>query len=79
MARSREFVNDSAQWAAYQQRRDDDLGVVNRESLQLLHTAVNDAAAAGDPIAVQMKTGAANGLLMNMARHFAGRAAELKQ
>jgi hypothetical protein len=79
MARSQDFVNDAAQWAAYQQRRDEGLGVVNRESLQQLHTAVNDAAAAGDPIAIQMKAGAVNPLLVNLARHFASRAAELKQ
>ena len=79
MPRSRNYVNDSAQWAAYQERRDDELGVTNRESLQQLHTAVNQAAAAGDPIAVQMMTGTANALLMNLARHFTNRTAELKQ
>ena len=79
MPRSRNYVNDSAQWAAYQQDRDTELGVVNRESLEQLHTAVNQAAAAGDPIAVQMKTGAADALLMNLARHFTDRTAELKQ
>ena len=78
MPRSRNFVNDSAQWAAYQQRRDEELGVVNRESLEQLHTAVNEAAAAGDPMAGQMKTGTANALLMNLARHFTSRTAELK-
>jgi hypothetical protein len=79
MPRSRNYVNDSAQWAAYQQRRDDDLGVVNRESLEQLHTAVYEAAAAGDALAGQMKTGTANALLMNLARHFTDRTAELKQ
>ena len=79
MPRSRNFVNDSAQWAAYQERRDEELGVVNRESLEQLHTAVNQAAAAGDPMAGQMKTGTADALLMNLARHFTSRTAELKQ
>ena len=79
MPRSRNYVNDSAQWAAYQQGRDEQLGVVNRESLEQLHTAVNQAAAAGDPMASQMKTGTADALLMNLARHFTNRAAELKQ
>ena len=41
MPRSRNYVNDSAQWTAYQQRRDEQLGVVNRESLEQLHTAVS--------------------------------------
>ena len=79
MPRSQNYVNDSEQWAAYQQRRDVELGVVNRESLEQLHTAVNQAAAAGDPMASQMKTGTADALLMNLARHFTNRAAELKQ
>jgi hypothetical protein len=78
MPRSQNYVNDSEQWAAYQRRRDVELGVVNRESLEQLHTAVNQAAAAGDPMAGQMKTGTADALLMNLARHFTNRAAELK-
>jgi hypothetical protein len=79
MPRSRNYVNDSEQWATYQRRRDEQLGVVNRESLEQLHTAVNEAAAAGDPMAGQMKAGAANALLTNLARHFTSRTAELKQ
>jgi hypothetical protein len=79
MPRSRNYVNDSAQWAAYQQRRDEELGAMNRESLEQLHLAVEQAAAAGDPMAGLMKTGAANTLLMKLARHFTDRAAELKQ
>jgi len=79
MTRSRNYVDDSEQWATYQRRRDEELGVVNRESLEQLHTAVNQAAAAGDPMAGQMKTGTADALLMNLARHFTSRTAELKQ
>lgn len=78
MTRSRNDLNDSAQWAAYEQGRDEELGIVSGESLAQLHTAVNQAAAAGDPMAVQMNTGTANALLLNLARHFTERAAELK-
>jgi hypothetical protein len=78
MPRSKNYVNDTEQWAAYQRRRDVQLGVVNRESLEQLHTAVNQAAAAGDPMAGQMKSGTADKLLGNLARHFTNRTAELK-
>jgi hypothetical protein len=79
MPRSRNYVDDSAQWAAYEQRRDKELGVVNRASLDHLYTAVNQAAAAGDTMAGEMKTGNADALLMKLAQHFTNRASELKQ
>lgn len=79
MSRHQNYVNDAEQWAAYQQGRDEQLGVVNRESLEQLQTAVDQAAAAGDPMAGQMKTGTANALLMNLTLHFTNRAAELKK
>ena len=79
MSRHQNYVNDSEQWAAYQRRRDEQLGVVNRESLEQLQTAVDQAAAAGDPMAGQMKTGTADALLINLARHFTNRAAELRK
>jgi hypothetical protein len=44
-----------------------------------LQTAVNQAAAAGDPMAGRMQSGAGNALLLSLARHFTERAAELKQ
>ena len=78
MPRSQNYVNDSEQWAAYQQRRDEQLGVVNRETLEQLQTAVDQAATAGDPMAGQLRAGTGHALLKNLTRHFTNRAAELK-
>jgi len=78
MPRHQNYVNDSEQWAAYQQRRDEQLGVVNRESLDQLQAAVDQAAAAGDPMAGQLKAGTGNALLRNLTLHFTNRTAELK-
>lgn len=78
MARSQNYVDDSDQWAAYQRRRDAQLGVVNRESLDQLQTAVEQAAAAGDPMAGQLTAGTGDALLKNLILHFTNRAAELK-
>jgi hypothetical protein len=78
MPRSRNYVNDSEQWAAYQRRRDEQLGVVNRESLEQLQTAVDQAAKAGDPMAGQLRAVSGDALLRNLTSHFTNRAAELK-
>jgi acyl-CoA reductase-like NAD-dependent aldehyde dehydrogenase len=78
MSRHQNYVNDSEQWAAYQRRRDEQLGVVNRESLEQLQTAVDQAAAAGDPMAGQWRAETGDALLRNLTRHFTNRAAELK-
>ncbi len=78
MSRYQNYVNDSEQWAAYQRRRDEQLGIVNRESLEQLQTAVERAAAAGDPMAGQLRAGTGDALLRNLTQHFTSRAAELK-
>jgi hypothetical protein len=78
MSRYYNHVKDSEQWAAYQQRRDEQLGVVNRDSLAQLQTAVDQAAAAGDPMAGQLKAGTGHALLRNLTQHFTKRAAEQK-
>jgi hypothetical protein len=78
MSRYHTHVKDAEQWAAYQQRRDEQLGVVNRESLEQLQIAVDQAAAGGDPIAGQMKAATGHALLRNLTLHFTNRAAELK-
>ena len=52
---------------------------VKKASLESLLAAVEAAAAAGDELAEEIRTGTPDSLLRNLAHHFRTRAAELRQ
>jgi hypothetical protein len=70
MGRPRKFATDAARQAACRQRLAAGRVWVDRAALEALVAAVEAAAAAGDPVAIRVRTGTADSLLRNLARHF---------
>jgi N-acetylglucosamine kinase-like BadF-type ATPase len=77
MQRPRKYPSDPDRSAAYRERRESLTKRVDRKAVEALSAAVDAAAAAGDPVARQIKTGTVDGLLKNLAIHFERQAREL--
>jgi hypothetical protein len=76
MQRPRKHPSDADRSAAYRERRESLTKRVDRKAMEALVAAVEAAAAAGDPVARQIKTAAVDGLLKNLAAYFERQARE---
>lgn len=77
MGRPRKHESDAerrqahaASQRAYRRRQAEDTVPVDRRALEELVAAIDGAAQAGDPVARRVRTGGADSLLRNLARHF---------
>lgn len=70
MARPRKHTDPAAKASVYRERLAAETVRVSRPAMEELRAAVDAAAAAGDPLARQVKTGTADSLLRNLAHHF---------
>lgn len=84
MARPRRYTTDTERRQAhaqsqrtYRRRQAEETVLVDRQAITTLLAAVDAAAAAGDPVARQVRTATADGLLRNLGHHFRLRAAAL--
>ncbi len=75
MARPRKQHDDGARAAAYRERLAAETVRVNRPAMAALRAVVDEAAAAGDPVARQVKAGTADALLRNLTLWFEQRVA----
>jgi hypothetical protein len=76
MPRPRKYISAAEQSAAYRERRESLTKRVDRKAVEALVAAVAAAAAAGDPVARQVKTGSVDALLWNLAHFFEARRGE---
>jgi hypothetical protein len=74
--RPRKYQSDADRAAAYREQRESLTKRVDRKAVEALLAAVEAAAAAGDPVARQIKAGTVDGLLKNLAVHFERQARE---
>jgi acyl-CoA reductase-like NAD-dependent aldehyde dehydrogenase len=79
MPRPRKYQSDSDRSAVYRERREKQTKRVDRAAVEALVAAVDAAAAAGDPIARQVRAGSVDALLRNLGDCFEKRAAALVQ
>jgi len=79
MQRPRKHPGGADRSAAYRERRESVTKRVDRKAVEALLAAVESAAAAaaGDPVAKQVKTGTVDGLLRNLAVYFERQGREL--
>ena len=70
MARPRKHTDQAAKAAAYRERLAAETVRVSRSAMEALRAAVEAAAAAGDPLARQVKAGTADSVLRNLAHYF---------
>jgi hypothetical protein len=76
MPRPKKYGSEAERSAAYRERRESLTKRVDRKAVEALMAAVAAAAAAGDPVARQVKTGSVDALLRNLARFFEARRGE---
>jgi hypothetical protein len=72
MPKPRKDPADAARAAAYRERRESLTKRVDRKVVDELVAAVDAAAAAGDPVARQVRTSTVDALLRNLGQHFRG-------
>jgi uncharacterized protein (DUF2236 family) len=84
MARPRRYTTDTERrqahaqsQRAYRRRQVEETVPVDRAAVAALLTAVDAAAAAGDPVARRVRTATADGLVRNLGHHFRARATGL--
>ncbi len=70
MPRPRKHASDATKSAAYRERRESLTKRVDRKAVEQLVAAIDAAAAAGDPVARQVKSGSVDALLRNLALFF---------
>ena len=76
MPRPRKYATNAERQAAHRQRLTTETARVNREALEALIQAIENAAAAGDEEARKVRTGTVDALLKNLAHLFEARAGE---
>ncbi len=77
MPRPRKYQSEAERSAAYRERRESLTKRVDRKVVEALVAAIDAAAAAGDPIARQVRIGTVDALLRNLGLYFERRAADL--
>lgn len=70
MPRPRKYSTDADRQAAHRQRQATETLRVDRAAVEELVAAVETAAAAGDPVARQVRTAGVDALLRNLGHHF---------